>query len=566
MVFKKKLRDYQKEYINNENHWYVNKKRNYKINDLREHARTLRLLETIVINPDNDKKIKKEFEDFAGKKWDALSDKKTGRIPLSQLKGDPVEIGEIGRLTRLFIGLKLEESGIVTKYKNEPLLNDFKTKKFTYRKIKNKYKSDEIDSVRVHYRNASAHLQNWGLIRFAEKGKNTKNLYITECGEEYIADVDSKYPFSCNSDSKIKGVFINQVKALQIFSPRNTPRYKQIRVRPYFALAQFLSKLDKDERYFDRQEFTLFITKVISHDDQELTKKVSLLKDFRKLSTNNKTKYIKEIHDLDKSKRPKASQTLYDELYDQGRKTIDALTHEEIHDKAIYERKVINREEFIYVKNHKKLEKEVEQFKSSNQYIEFTTKSDWEKHFGSINGLSIKEIVDVEIKKPRISKGEVKKLVEKYRKKLIDETSLDPKEFIEDRLFERDVESYYEKNIKEILNDKFNLVVEPNGRQYQTLIGPIDLLCKDKNSGSFVVIEFKRGQADDSTIGQITRYMGFIYQHKSKGADKVFGIIVGTNFHERIDYSLQGMQSDEILDLIHLFKHPFDDANKPPKL
>ena len=62
------------------------------------------------------------------------------------------------------------------------------------------------------------------------------------------------------------------------------------------------------------------------------------------------------------------------------------------------------------------------------------------------------------------------------------------------------------------LGNQFELIEEDGelkSQQYPTTIGKIDLLVKDKLNGNYVVIELKRGQTSDDTVGQITRYMGW---------------------------------------------------------
>ena len=58
---------------------------------------------------------------------------------------------------------------------------------------------------------------------------------------------------------------------------------------------------------------------------------------------------------------------------------------------------------------------------------------------------------------------------------------------------------------------KYDLIYEEGelkSQQYKTDIGRIDILAKDKTNGSYVVIELKRNQTSDDTVGKIARYMG----------------------------------------------------------
>jgi restriction system protein len=71
---------------------------------------------------------------------------------------------------------------------------------------------------------------------------------------------------------------------------------------------------------------------------------------------------------------------------------------------------------------------------------------------------------------------------------------------------------------KTILGKQYDLIVEEGvlkSQQYKTDIEPIDILVKNKETGSFVVIELKRNQTSDDTSGQLARYMGWIKNNKS---------------------------------------------------
>lgn len=96
------------------------------------------------------------------------------------------------------------------------------------------------------------------------------------------------------------------------------------------------------------------------------------------------------------------------------------------------------------------------------------------------------------------------------------------------------------------LGKRFNLIIEDGeliSQQYHTDIGSIDILVKDKK-GSFVVIELKKNQTSDDTIGQLTRYMGWI--KKNKDDQNVKGIIIAGEFDKKLEYALKVIPNIEV--------------------
>jgi hypothetical protein len=79
-----------------------------------------------------------------------------------------------------------------------------------------------------------------------------------------------------------------------------------------------------------------------------------------------------------------------------------------------------------------------------------------------------------------------------------------------------------------------------------------------------VICELKRGQTSDETVGQLLRYMGWVYEHLANFESNVKGILVGGVFDKKIDYALLGVQDDKIYKLITKFNHPFSSSNRPP--
>lgn len=70
-------------------------------------------------------------------------------------------------------------------------------------------------------------------------------------------------------------------------------------------------------------------------------------------------------------------------------------------------------------------------------------------------------------------------------------------------------------------------------RQYETTVGPIDILALDRKSGRYVVIELKKGRAADKVFGQLSRYMGWVRKNLAKGGD-VDGMIVGSEIDDKL--------------------------------
>lgn len=97
------------------------------------------------------------------------------------------------------------------------------------------------------------------------------------------------------------------------------------------------------------------------------------------------------------------------------------------------------------------------------------------------------------------------------------------------------------------LGKKYDLIEEDDhfSQQYPTGIGKIDILVKDKKTEQYVVIELKKGQTSDDTIGQIARYMGWLEEHKTNGK-LTKGIIVAAQYDERLYYALKKLKDVEV--------------------
>lgn len=97
------------------------------------------------------------------------------------------------------------------------------------------------------------------------------------------------------------------------------------------------------------------------------------------------------------------------------------------------------------------------------------------------------------------------------------------------------------------LGNKYNLIYEEGvlkSQQYSTDIGRIDILATDKESGNYVVIELKRNQTSDDTVGQILRYMGWVTEKKNDNSVK--GIIIAGKYDEKLYYAQQMIKQIDV--------------------
>lgn len=103
---------------------------------------------------------------------------------------------------------------------------------------------------------------------------------------------------------------------------------------------------------------------------------------------------------------------------------------------------------------------------------------------------------------------------------------------------ERDIEDHLINNLSAI-EPGLELV----SRQFSTDIGRIDILARDKQ-GSRVVIELKVGEAKDSSLGQIARYLGWFSKLDSK---QPRGILIASGFPEGVRYGAAALSNLQLL-------------------
>lgn len=122
---------------------------------------------------------------------------------------------------------------------------------------------------------------------------------------------------------------------------------------------------------------------------------------------------------------------------------------------------------------------------------------------------------------------------------------------------ESEVEFALEKHLEDFLvrnwentdlGRRYELVEEDGkfSQQYPTAVGKIDLLVRDKETKRYVVIELKKGQTSDDTVGQVARYMGWVKKNLS-GGQEVSGIIIARSNDQRLQCALEVVPNVELL-------------------
>jgi hypothetical protein len=100
------------------------------------------------------------------------------------------------------------------------------------------------------------------------------------------------------------------------------------------------------------------------------------------------------------------------------------------------------------------------------------------------------------------------------------------------------------------LAKEWELYKEPGddeaGYEYPCAIGRIDLLAKHKKSSRWLVIELKRNQTSDQTVGQLLRYVGWVKKNLATNGEEVHGMIICRDADESLHYALSMVPNTDL--------------------
>lgn len=103
------------------------------------------------------------------------------------------------------------------------------------------------------------------------------------------------------------------------------------------------------------------------------------------------------------------------------------------------------------------------------------------------------------------------------------------------------------------------------GYEYPCSVGKIDLLARSRGKGNrWLVVELKRDQTSDTTVGQVCRYMGWVKENLAEKGHTVEGLIIGHEADEKLYYALKTVPDVRVM-LYEVEFHLRSPENPPRK-
>ena len=353
--------------------------------------------------------------------------------------------------------------------------------------------------------------------------RDGKQPVLTEAGARFLAD---------GSRAALEG----QIAKYQYPNPgQRAPDARLFKgLAPHLFLLQTLRKVGYQ---LSVQEYNLFVNLAKEHEDIERV--VRYILTWRELSAEERNQALDVLASTPAGER-RMRRTAQDSSYQRAFFTFASYLDSQQEEGQNY----------LAATNRAQIDAIVEESAAKLKIQRFENKADWFAYYGNPEEQPswftyIKQAVE---SAPSVKAA---RAVAKANRRQLSESQIEEVERLE---IEKGIEDFYASRIN-MLEPGLRLV--PNGRQYSTPIGQIDLLCQASN-GDYVVVEIKAAEAKDAVFGQILRYIGWV--HRDRGQAPVRGIILASGFPEAARYSRIGLLKPDAEHFIQFKQHGLNAA------
>jgi hypothetical protein len=346
-------------------------------------------------------------------------------------------------------------------------------------------------------------------------------VFVTDAGRAFIKQKDSS------------AIVKKQVGKYQFGNPSLGEDTACFRLFPHLFLLDVLLAFPKEG--ISRQEYILFVSRAKSNED--LDEVIDRIKGFRSLSEEDKAslaEYLSTIPIIKKGRVATGSRrsSIFNTIQLNAPYSLSFLAFPDYMSLEPSGRILIPPDQ---LKNAVDVAR---QQGSRAFYTEFASEKDWFSHYGDMT----KSGSELDAMEYYESRSDIDNAVRAFLVARSRGTApkIECGDYMELRVQEKMLEDLLEFNLH-LLEKGLTLI----GRQYQTLVGPIDLLAIDSN-GDYVVIELKKSRAGDRVIGQIQRYRGYILQELARSNQRVRGMIVSRTVDKKLKYAVRALQAEPV--------------------
>ncbi|WP_338466791.1 endonuclease NucS [Novosphingobium sp. ZN18A2] len=177
----------------------------------------------------------------------------------------------------------------------------------------------------------------------------------------------------------------------------------------------------------------------------------------------------------------------------------------------------------------------IEQYAGQGEYIAFANKKEFVAWMGDPDALPLRETA-LDLYR---SRGDLEAATAVQKKMGLKGKALN--EFRRVMASEKRLEDDLEANF-EIIGKQLGVKVEFVGRQYETTVGPIDILLKEVG-GTYIVVELKKGRSADKVFGQLSRYMGWVKRNLADNKP-VRGVVVAAEIDDKLVHARDAHDTD----------------------